>query len=275
MDKNINDILEYLQNFNGFDFQAYHIGMLERRINNRIVKTNTGNVHNYYAFLTGNEGEPKSLTENFMINVSHFFRDPLCFELLARVFIPDLIKEKQKLNDDTLRFWSAGCSYGEEAYSLAILVKEYCEHEKLNFHLNLFATDFDERAIKSVEAGTYQAGSLKEVKLGLVGRYFIEHEGKYTVRPELKSMVQFSVYDLLQKRSHAPSESIFGNFDLILCRNVLIYFNLEYQEEIISKLHKSLAVNGMLVLGESEVLLPRHANKFRPLSANCKFFKKI
>jgi chemotaxis methyl-accepting protein methylase len=248
--------------------------MLERRIKNRIVKTNTDNVHNYYSFLTTIPDEPKRLTENFMINVSNFFRDPLCFELLARIFIPDLVKEKQKLNDDTLRVWSAGCSQGEEAYSLAILINEFREHEKLDLNLDLFATDYDEKAIESAQNGTYSPGSMKEVKLGLVEKYFVVKDGKYTVIPELKSMVHFSVYDLLQKNSHAPSESIFGDFDLILCRNVLIYFNLDFQEQIINRLHKSLAANGILVLGESEVLLPRHTDKFRPQSTYCKFFKK-
>jgi chemotaxis methyl-accepting protein methylase len=274
MGNNITDILEFLHEAKGFKYRAYHVEMLERRINNRIINTESKNIKNYYRLLISDADEATRLVEYFMINVTHFFRDPLCFEMLSKLIIPDLISSKIKLGNDSIRIWSAGCSRGEEAYSVAILINEYLEHAKINLHVDLFATDYDPGAIHLANSGIYTAESLKEIKLGLIKKYFVEMKGSFAVTPELKSMVKFSVYDLLDKRSYAPSESIFGNFDLILCRNVLIYFNQEFQEFILSKLHKSLAAKGVLMLGESEVPVLLYKEKFSPLTRHCKIYRK-
>ena len=267
-------ILEFLKSELNFDYSGYHIAMLERRIQNRIVNVGSTTSEAYFEHLQNNSDEPPRLIKNFKINVSQFFRDPLSFELLAKVIIPDIIAAKQRSHDYSIRIWSAGCSYGEEAYSLAMLFKEYFDKEKVHFNLDFFATDFDSRIIEKARKGLYTSMSMKEMKLGLLNKYFTERGESYAVRPELKEMVQFSTYDLLDKNSYAPSESVYGDFDLILCRNVLIYFNQEFQDLILKKLVRSLASKGILMLGESEVPVAPYREKLRQVSKYCKIFEK-
>ncbi|MEI6174916.1 MAG: protein-glutamate O-methyltransferase CheR [Bacteroidota bacterium] len=274
MGYNFIDILEFLHVNRGFNYSAYHMEMLERRITNRITNSRTKDPSAYYQLLTTDPGEPDRLIENFMINVSRFFRDPLSFELLSKIILPDLIKAKQNRNDPALRIWSAGCSDGEEAYSVAMLVNEYFKREKINLHIDFFATDFDAGVISRARQGEYTAENIKEVRHGFFRDYFTGHDGVFTIRPSLKRMIRFSVYDLLDKQSYAPSESVFGDFDLVLCRNVLIYFNPEFQELIFNKLHKSLAPKGILMLGETETPMAHFREKFRQVSKYCKIFEK-
>ncbi len=267
-------ILDFLKSERNFDYSGYHFAMLERRIQNRIIHLGSIAPEAYFEYLQNNPAEPTLLIENFMINVSHFFRDPLSFELLARVIIPTIVASKLRSNEHSIRIWSTGCAYGEEAYSVAMLFNEYFGAEMVHFNLDFFATDFDSRAIEKAKQGTYNSTSMKEVKHGLLKKYFTEGDGSYTIIPDLKMSIQFSTYDLLHKNSYAPSESIFGDFDLVLCRNVLIYFNQEFQKLILNKLLKSLAPKGVLMLGESEVLGDSFREKLRQISKYAKIFEK-
>lgn len=268
-------ILTYLKTERNFEYNAYHFTMLERRIKNRITQTTAKSPDDYLQYLKNTPDELDKLIDNFMINVSHFFRDPLCFEFVAKCILPNIIDAKIKEKENTLRIWSAGCSKGEEAYSIAIMLKEYIEREKIKLNIDLFATDFDAGAINTANRGIYAAESMKEVKLGFVDKYFTATDGKYTVNPGLKTMIRFSVYDLLDKHSYAPSESIFGDFDLVLCRNVLIYFNQEFQEIIFSKLLKSMKPKGILMLGETEAPISQFKEKFVQKSKFCKIYEKM
>jgi len=257
-----------------FDFEAYQRGMLERRIENRMIKTGTKNLENYFFYLQNNSEEPNLLIDNFMIHVSAFFRDPLCFETLSNEILPNIILEKQQKGDKSLRVWSAGCSYGEEAYSLAILLNELVLKEKTAMTINVFATDVDSDALRIARRGAYSDESIGNLKFGLWKKYFTEKEGKHFIVSEIKNVVQFSTYDLLDTLSYAPSESVFGDFDLIVCRNVLIYFNLEFQKHIFSKLYKSLKPNGILMLGKAEVPVIQYNEKFKNIAKHCKIYKK-
>ncbi|OFY49532.1 MAG: hypothetical protein A2W85_06760 [Bacteroidetes bacterium GWF2_41_31] len=267
-------ILDFLKSERNFDYSGYHFAMLERRIQNRIIHLGSITPEAYFEYLQNNPEESTRLIENFMINVSHFFRDPLSFELLAKVAIPAIIASKQRSDEHSIRIWSAGCARGEEAYSVAMLFNEYFAREMEQLNLDFFATDFDSQAIEKAKQGIYTSTSMKEVKHGLLKKYFTEGDETYTIIPELKMKIQFSIYDLLYKNSYAPSESIFGDFDLVLCRNVLIYFNQEFQKLILNKLIKSLAPKGVLMLGESEVLGDSFKEKLRQISKYAKIFEK-
>ncbi|HAG15098.1 MAG TPA: chemotaxis protein CheR [Bacteroidales bacterium] len=268
-------ILDYLKQERNFDYAAYHIELLKRRIENRIVRIGAGSPENYYSILKTKFFEPDLLIENFMINVSYFFRNALCFELVNKNIIPELIRKKQNSKDRTIRIWSAGCANGEEAYSLAILFADQLKKEKSTLNTRIFATDFDSSAIGKAKQAIFSSESIKNVKHHQLQNYFTEKDGKYFLNSEIKEMVQFSIYDLLDKNSHAPRESIFGDFDLIVCRNVLIYFNPDFQEIIFSKLYKSLSHNGILMLGEAEVPLNSFRAKFEMSTKYCKIFKKV
>jgi len=160
----IKKILDYLQNQKGFDFSGYRRSMLERRINKRLLATETGNINEYFQFLINNQTEADELIDALTINVSQFFRNPLVFEFISNKLIPWLIFEKQKKKEKYLRIWSAGCASGEEPYSLAIIFNEFLEKENLELDLRIFATDIDKKSLKSAKEGVYNFESIKEVK---------------------------------------------------------------------------------------------------------------
>lgn len=248
--------------------------MLERRINKRLLETDTGSFNEYYNYLVNNQVEEDELIDALTINVSKFFRNPFVFEFISEKLVPRLIFGKLKKKEKYLRIWSAGCASGEEPYSLAIIFNEFLEKENLELDLRIFATDIDKKSLKSAKEGVYNFESIKEVKYGLLSKYFIQENSSFKIVSKIKNMVNFSFYDLLEKKSYAPPESIFGNFDLVFCRNVLIYFNLEYQEKIFEKLHHSLAPNGYLILGEAEMVFKRYQRYFTGLSEFLKIFQK-
>lgn len=268
------EILNVLLTQHNFDFEAYKFPMLVRRIDNRIIQTNMETPKKYLQYLTRNTKEHKKLLNNFLINVSHFYRNSLMFEYLKAHVIPDLISHIKQTRQNSVRIWSAGCSRGEEAYTLAILLHEYCKKEAPTICIDFFATDYDEEAIVQARKGVYNFESIKEMKLKYLDKYFTQSGDKYEISATIKSMVKFSTYNLLDKNSYVPSESIFGNFDMVLCRNVLIYFNEDYQKIIFDKLYKSLSPNKILILGEAEIPMKEFKNKFYRLNSCCNIYKK-
>ncbi len=272
---NINGILDLLLEKKGLDFNGYRLSMIERRIQSRIRNTNCKNQKEYSSYVNKNSEELDRLIDAFTINVSRFFRDSLTFEYISKVIIPELFISRDLEQAKNLRIWSACCSFGEEPYSIAILLDEFLKKEKYSKSINIFATDIDRKALGRAIEGKYNFESIQNVKYGILKEYFMEDGNQFLLDPEIKKTVQFSFYDLLDKNHLSPPESIFGGFDLVLCRNVLIYFEPEYQKEIFSKLHKSLKVNGFLVLGESEVPNKEILHRFKRETNCCKIYRKI
>jgi chemotaxis methyl-accepting protein methylase len=268
------EILNVLKARENFDFVAYKLPMLIRRINNRIIQTHQETPEKYIEYLISNKMESKELLNNFLINVSHFFRDPLLFEFLKAHIVPELVKQFNNTGQNTFRIWSAGCSRGEEAYSLAILLHEYFNKEAKKININFFATDYDDAALLAANKGQYLSASLDETKSKYLNKYFTKSDGIYHLDSSIKSMVRFSKYNLIDKNSYIPSESIFGNFDMVLCRNVLIYFNQTYQEIIFDKLYKSLSPNRILILGEAEAPTMNFKMKFERINSCCRIYQK-
>jgi chemotaxis protein methyltransferase CheR len=151
---------------------------------------------------------------------------------------------------------------------------ELIKKEELKLNLNIFATDIDESALKKAQEGAYTFESIKNVKYRLLKKHFTIKDESYLLNPEIKELVKFSFYDMLDKKTYVPPESVFGNFDLVLCRNVLIYFQTEHQEIIFDKLVRSLAVNGHLVLGEAEMLPLKYQRCFQKENEYCHIYRK-
>ncbi len=271
----LKSILNLLEEQRGFDFSGYRNTMLERRIQKRIFASKCEDIDEYHEYLKIHSDELDMLIDVFTINVSRFFRNSLPWEYIRKIMIPDLFYTKSTHSDTNIRIWSAGCSFGEEAYSSAIIFNELFLQEKTSYTLNIFATDIDKKALKRANQGIYSFDSVKKVKYGIYKKYFTRENDKYILAPEIKKMVQFSFYDLLDKKHSAPPDSIYGGFDIVFCRNVLIYFNLDYQKIIFNKLYNSLNPNGYLVLGEAEVPLAKFAHKFRKVNGYCKIYRKI
>jgi len=247
-------ILDYLMEQRGVDFSGYYPAMLMRQMGHRLDVLNCNDFEDYLSFIKGNTEELDTLLDVITINVSHFFRDPLTFELLAESILPSILLGKVQNGDDTLRIWSTGCSMGEEAYSIAILIQELLFKQGLAMKLHLFGTDIDTKILGRAATAVYPVASVENVKYGLLKKYFIPAGKEFMIIPEIKRQVTFSFYDILDKKHTVPPDSIFGNFDLVLCRNLLIYFNTEYQETILAKLLYALTPKGYLILGKTESL---------------------
>lgn len=268
-------ILNLLRDQRGFDFNGYRPSMLERRIQKRIYSTNCQNINDYFDYLLSHSDELDNLIDVFTINVSRFFRNSLNFEYITKVIIPELFQSKTEQKNHSLRVWSAGCAFGEEPYSVAIIIKEFLRKENITFKPNIFATDIDKKALNRASEGYYNFESIKKVKYGILEKYFTQEDNQFKIDTEIKKMVKFSFYDLLDKNSSVPPESIYGSFDLVMCRNVLIYFDQNYQNTIFNKLYKSLNLNGYLMLGEAEIPPDEFKHKFKRENNFCKIYRKI
>lgn len=268
-------VLEFLLEHRGFDFSGYQPSVLERRIGERLKAVNCRDFSTYYFYLTGCNDEIDKLLDVITINVSRFFRDTLVFELIADQVLPCMVREKLRIGDASLRVWSAACARGEEPYSMAILIHELLRKENRSINQHIFATDIDQNALKEAAKGLYASSSIKNIKYRLLNKYFIPEGETFSLIPEIRAKVSFSLYNMLDKKCAVPPESVFGDFDLVLCRNLLIYFNSEYQNLIFEKLYRSLAGRGYLVLGMAETPPMAYRGRFKQMFEFSPIFQKI
>lgn len=241
------DILAYLKETTRHDFRRYKPDTLKRRIERRIglVGLNPGDQTGYLKLLREDQSECDLLSTDFLINVTGFFRDTAVFETLETETIPSIIR--QLPDHQSLRIWVAGCSTGEEAYSLAMMSQNAIEESGRNIRLQIFASDADKDAIAIAREGRYPAEIAHHVSQDRLGRYFTKENDGYKVATLLRAVVIFAVQDIL-------SDPPFSRIDLISCRNLLIYLNPEAQANVISLFHFALRDGGVLLLGPSETV---------------------
>ena len=268
-------ILDYLMEKRGFDFSGYRPAMLARRIGKRLIATACKDFSEYLFCLQNTPAELDKLLDVITINVSRFFRDSLTFELIADRILPAIVHEKIRLKDHSLRIWSAGCARGEEPYSLAILIHELLEKEEAAMNVHIFGTDIDCGALADAGQALYPLSSVENIKHRLLTKHFTAEGSCFRLIPDIKKRVNFSLYDMLDKKHGVPPESVFGNFDFVLCRNLLIYFNIEYQEIVFAKLYQSLAKNSILILGEAEAPTPAYRRHFSRVVDFSPIYRKI
>lgn len=252
-DKDLKQLLEKVFEERGFDFRQYKTSLLKRRLERRLTATGSASYQNYAGILDAHPEEYNKLFDDLTINVSHFFRNPLTFEFIYKVVLPEIIEFKQRSMDNMIRIWSAGCAHGEEPYSTAILLLELLGEKWKNYNITIYATDIDTKALDNAKIGKYSEESVVEVKKGILDRYF-HFDGDYRIKEHVKELVDFSYHDLTSEKFIAPTKSVFINFDLILCRNVLIYFSIPLQKKVFSNFKNDLNKNGYLVLGEAGTL---------------------
>jgi len=268
-DQQVDTILEVVRTQTGTDLKGYRRPMLTRRISERMAGLGMG-ADRYVSFCRTDSGECAKLADSVAIHVSSFFRNPMVFEILAQSVLPRLMEQKNEI-----RVWSAGCAAGEEPYSVAILIQEEVKRlQRTDVQPLIFATDVDRDILKAAETALYPRESLNATKLRWVNTYFSSEKEGFELSSDVRKMVHFSVDDLLSKQTGAPAESIFGSFDLILCRNVLIYFTEEKQKQILQRLYTSLAKGGTLVLGDSETPYGNLKSRFRTVDARNRIYQK-
>lgn len=240
-------ILDIIARERGLDFSGWRPGCLLRRIDHRIRASGANTVESYRRLLEKNPDEINRLLDSIAINVTEFFRNPEVFEGLARQVIPRIVEEAAAHGYSRIRCWSAGSSNGAEAFTLAILFSEEFRRRGAPYPLSIQATDIDRGALAEAEAGRYPSSAVREVPAALLDRYFVQTKGGYAVADAIRLLVKFRPHDMIHGRPLVAN-------DLILCRNVLIYFSKELQRKVIGKFWKGLRRGGCLVLGLTESL---------------------
>ncbi len=260
-------LLDKIQSDRGLDFHHYHQPILKRRVAIRLKATKLNSYSDYLLLLMRNPEEYDNLFATLCINVSEFFRDPEIWSVLKSLMREIIIQKKNETNP-FIRIWSAGCANGEEPYSLAILVKEALAEEHANLPVKITGIDVDPICLKFAQKGIFLKTSLKNVPKELLNKYFTpEGETEYSIKNEIKQMLNFSYLDL-------TSPELIKNTDLILCRNVFIYFDRNLQEQLLMKFYNSLNPNGYLVLGKSETLLREAQEIFQEVNLDARLFRR-
>jgi two-component system CheB/CheR fusion protein len=240
--------LNQLRSRTGIDFRQYKTPTIVRRLSRLMATAGCETLKDYLRYLTGHPEGYQRLISTFLIKVTEFFRDPALFAHLRDTILPDLIAHA-RANRSELRLWSAGCATGEEAYSLAIAFAEILGDEVDTLPIRIFATDLDADAIAFARRGIYPSSALSEMSPSLVAKYFARVDDAFQIKKSIRNLTVFGEYDLAQR---AP----FPRIDLVLCRNVLIYFTKELQQRTLQLFAFSLRGGGYLVLGKSETTSP-------------------
>lgn len=238
-------IREVLRASRGFDLGMYKDRCIKRRIAARIRKLGYAGAAPYIERLKNDAAEGDALLEALSIHVSQFFRNPATFLVLERQVLPALIERVRRSGRQELRLWSAGCAGGEEPYSLALLLAELAP---AGLEVVIEATDLSPAVLERARTGLFDPQRLIEMPPGVLDRYFRAEGGRYRLDETIRRMVRFSQHDLLLARPYP-------RVDLILCRNVLIYFSREEQDQILQRFAQALVPGGILVLGRAEALL--------------------
>src|SRR6266700_1605776 len=247
----LRNILEQVSRQASIDFRPYKTTTILRRIGRRMTITHNRTMSDYLEYLKTHPEEVGELVKAFLINVTQFFRDAEAFTYLRREILPDFIV-KGRARDRVLRFWAAGCATGEEPYSLAMLITEMLGEELSDWSVKIFATDLDEAAISFARRGVYTENLLKGLPAEYSSRFFEHTEHGYRIAKALRQMVIFGQQDLSRS---AP----FPRIDLVLCRNVLIYFTPELQDYVLNQFAFSLSPGGYLFLGKAETVRPNQS----------------
>ncbi|MCF8025971.1 MAG: PAS domain-containing protein [Desulfobacteraceae bacterium] len=255
-----------LRTHSGHDFSQYKPNTVYRRIERRMAMQQIENPEEYVRYLQQTPAEIEALFRDMLIGVTSFFRDPEAFEALEQKIIAGLFSEKKP--NETVRVWSAGCSTGEEAYSLAILLAEHQQRLKERINVQIFATDIDSQAIAAARAGIYPASIAADILQNRLERFFsLEPGGSfYQISKKIRDMMVFSEQNVIK-------DPPFSKLDLASCRNLMIYMGHELQKKIIPLLHYALNPGGVLFLGSSETI-GEFGNLFSTLDRRSKIYQK-
>ncbi|HEY4602510.1 MAG TPA: protein-glutamate O-methyltransferase CheR [Cerasibacillus sp.] len=241
----------------GIDLSLYKEAQMRRRLTSLRNKRGFQDFSSYFRALDKDPQLMNEFTDRITINVSEFFRNPKRWDVLRETVIPSLLETKNHLN-----IWSAACSTGEEPYSLLMMLEEYFPHVQFN----ITATDIDENILQKAQNGVYKEQALKEVPDNIKRKYFTFENNLYKITEHIKQQVTFKRHNLLK-------DSYPSGIDLIICRNVLIYFTDEAKEDIYLRIGNALTTNGILFVGSTEQIF--HPERFNLRLFDTFFYQKI
>jgi chemotaxis methyl-accepting protein methylase len=272
---NMKNFLQYVSETRGIDFSLFRQATIRRKLDLRMQETDNNNLREYLDYLKSHPEEMQNIVTALTIKVSNFFRNPLVFELLTSNILPELISDFRFINA-----WSLGCANAEEPYSLAIILRELLKKESNPVTIRIQGTDIDSRAIENALKGVYPGSELEDVKKKYMDSFFENvpkpHEEPagcgqvFRIKDEIKEMVSLECEDIITRLKTKRC----NHFNLIFCRNVLIYFNRQLQEDVLIKLMEVLYENGYLIIGASETLPETVKQHFTQPFPGVKIYKK-
>ena len=259
----------------GRDLSVFDPLFLEKTLAQRLTVKRLSCLHDYLEMLLNSKDEAESLAEALQISYSEFFRNPLTFAVLEQSIFPKLVDQKERSGHREIRIWSVGCAAGQEVYSLAMQLEDLLSRRNSSISYRIFATDQSVSELEKARKGTYDVELLRNVPLQFFRSYFLEQGKNYSVATHLKEHIDFSYYDLLDERLICPPASIFGDFDMVMCCNILFYYKEEIRRLIINKILHCLADGGILVLGEVERQAVEETGRVRPAFVPVPVFQKM
>jgi chemotaxis protein methyltransferase CheR len=219
---------------------------------NHLKMRQMDSIDDYLDMLRQDKAECGFLYEMLHVNYSGFFRNTLTFSVLEAIVFPAMVRKQESKSGSEIRIWSAACADGREAYSVAMLLEEIRKNSSSKVKFRIFASDVNESQVKLAKNGIYSADALQNLTKKRIDQWFSESGNCFKIKPELKSCIDFSVFNLLNKSASCPASSIFGDFDLVFCANLLFYYERNAQQLMIAKMIKCLKGDGFLVCGETE-----------------------
>ncbi len=259
----INRILLQLRSSTGHDFSLYKKSTIGRRIERRMAQHEISDAEVYARYLKEQPAELQALFRELLINVTSFFRDPEAFDMLRNDFLPQLLAGKPE--GYVVRVWVAGCASGEEAYSIAILLRELMDETKRGFKIQMYATDLDEDAIAQARAGIYPPNIAQDITPERLRRFFVKDDAGFRIKKEIREMVVFAIQSVIK-------DPPFTRIDLLSCRNLMIYLEPELQDRLIQTFHYALKQDGVLFLSPSESIGSHH-ELYTPINRKWKIYR--
>lgn len=259
----MNQIMMLLRSGTGHDFSGYKKSTIGRRIERRMAQHDIEDIELYARYLKGHPAEIQTLFKELLINVTSFFRDPEAFATLKKDVLPQILAGKP--DDYVVRLWVAGCATGEEAYSIAMVLREVMEDSGRDLKTQFYSTDLDDDAIAMARTGFYPPNITQDVSPERLRRFFVKEDSGYRVKKEIREMVVFATQNVIK-------DPPFTRMDLVSCRNLMIYLEAELQNRLIPAFHYALKPGGVLFLSPSESI-GGHTELFSPLSRKWKFYR--
>ncbi|WP_246275895.1 CheR family methyltransferase [Methanolobus zinderi] len=251
----------------GFNCEYYKDSHFRRRIDVRLRATGSENFGEYIQVLKQDQNEQDILLETLTVNVTNFFRNSEVYDIIEKEVLPAVIKSKGIGMNKSIKIWSAGCSIGVEAYSIAMLFHHILGNRIGRYNISITGTDIDKASLQHARNGIYSEVEMKDVRPDFMQRYFVKEGNQYHIKDELKKMTRFKPHDMI-------SGPKMGGFDIIFCRNVTIYFEKELQEKLYMKFYEGLNKDGFFVMGKTETLLGPSKDLFRSYNAKERIYAK-
>jgi chemotaxis protein methyltransferase CheR len=270
----LDKVMRVMRQAHGKELSMFDEVFLAKAVDTRRMGAPAETWTDYLDRLAHDGGEAEALLQSLSITFSEFFRNPLTFALLEQLILPSLVAVKDATAPAEIRIWSAGCAAGQEAYSVAILLEALAGARGHAIPYRIFATDISDTALAMARAGAYDAAAVGNVPLKHIRRSFAVRGESYEITPALKARVAFSAYDLLDEDSVCPPASLYGDFDLILCCNVLFYYRSDIRRRILDKVCRGLSPGGYLVTGEAGRDIAARQTRLRALSPPAPIFRK-